>query len=67
MGARETHRVTLWILECGHAVECGCGHTVGLRAHCIMCGKPSKVIQRKRVSYYLQHPRKGVNNSASRR
>jgi hypothetical protein len=61
MGARENHVLDLWILECDHAIECGCRHSIGLKAWCIYCDAPKLVTDHKVVNYYLARPRNTPN------
>lgn len=57
MGARQSHILILWIFECGHAIECGCRHQIGLQGFCIICDKPRKITASKKVDYHLARPR----------
>jgi hypothetical protein len=65
MGARQSHILNLWIFECGHGIECGCRHKIGLNGFCIICDKPRKIVEFKTVDYHLARPRKREENAAT--
>lgn len=62
MAPRENHVLDLWILECEHAIECGCRHSIGMNAWCIYCDAPRKVVGHKIVDYHQARPRNSIGH-----